>query len=97
MTVEQLVLAYGAEQDRLRALLCGPDQSRRIAALRCLRRFRAAAPVDLLQEAAVPLADDLPAVRALRGRLSGKTPAPLSESEASLLYLSNLKLSLIHI
>lgn len=77
--------------DRLRALLCGPDQSRRIAALRCLRRFRAAAPEDLLQEAAVPLADDLPAVRALRGRLSGKTPAPLSESEASLLYLSNLK------
>ena len=77
--------------DRLRALLCGPDQSRRIAALRCLRRFRAAAPEDLLQEAAVPLADDLPAVRALRGRLTGKTPAPLSESEASLLYLSNLK------
>ena len=77
--------------DRLRALLCGPDQSRRIAALRCLRRFRAAAPEDLLQEAAVPLADDLPAVRALRGRLSGKTPEPLSESEASLLYLSNLK------
>ncbi len=77
--------------DRLRALLCGPDQSRRIAALRCLRRFRAAAPEDLLQEAAVPLADDFPAVRALRGRLSGKTPAPLSESEASLLYLSNLK------
>ena len=39
----------------------------------------------------MPLADDLPAVRALRGRLTGKTPAPLSESEASLLYLSNLK------
>lgn len=30
-------------------------------------------------------------MRALRGRLTGKTPAPLSESEASLLYLSNLK------
>lgn len=62
-----------------------------IVALRCIRHLRARADRSFFVEAARPRSGDGQAVVYLRQRLLGDAPLPLSEQDAAMIYLSNLK------
>lgn len=62
-----------------------------LIALRCIAHLRSRVPDSFLLSSAQPLPDDVQSVVYLRHKLWGSAPLQLSEQDASLIYLSNLK------
>lgn len=79
-----------AEPQLLHMLHCG-TQRRQIVALRCIHHLKEKASAQLLEQAATPISGEDAAVTYLRTRLFTANEPILSEHDASVLYLSNLK------